>query len=227
VTEAPHVYSLGAAPTPEWIVGSSPALTRRGERTRQKIVAAARSLAEAQPYDSVAVSDIARLSGTSVGSFYRYFTNKESLLVSLLSEAFWEMYSATRGSWDTDLPYLENLIATTRSYLLAYRRNGRLLKSAMKAAETSDDVRNMWWSMRRDLYSHMAGRLQEAQAQSPLPALDRRITIRALGGMIESYARRTFADEEFGPTTEADVISAAEVLARLWCRTVFGDDNGK
>lgn len=226
MTEAPHARSLGIVPSPEWIVGSSPALTSRGERTRQKIVAAARSLVEEQPYDSVAVSDIARRSGTSVGSFYRYFTNKESLLVSLLSDAFWDMYSATRGSWDTKLPFLENLIATTRSYLQAYRRNGRLLKSAAKAAETSDEVRRMWWSMRRDLYTHMAGRLQQDQAMSPLPALDPTITIRALGGMIESYARRTFADEEFGPVTDADVIRASEVLARLWCRTVFGNDVG-
>lgn len=211
---------------PEWIVGSAPALTSRGERTRQKIVAATRSLVEEQPYDSVAVSDIARRSNTSVGSFYRYFANKESLLVSLLSEAFWDMYSATRGSWDSRLPFLENLIATTHSYLQAYWRNRRLLKSAAKAAETSDEVRNMWWSMRRDLYAHMGSRLQQDQEMSPLPALDTTITIRALGGMIEIYARRTFADEEFGPVSEADISRAAEVLARLWCRTVFGNDAG-
>jgi AcrR family transcriptional regulator len=213
-----------ATATPSWVLPDVRASTMRGERTRQRIIKASRQLVEKKPYDKIAVSEIAARSRTSVGTFYRYFESKEALLLSLLSEAFWDMYRITRGMWDRNRPFLDNLVATTETYLGAYWDNRKLLKSASEAAEVSPDVRQLWASMRGDLYVLMASRLQEDQAASSLTPLDHLTTTRALTGMIDSYAHRAFSIGEFGEVTHDEIGDIAQVLARIWCRAIFGAD---
>lgn len=225
IVEEPSRGSFGSGITPPWVVWSPPALTGRGEKTRQKILTGARALIEQRPYERIAVSDITKRSRTSVGTFYRYFDSKESLLISLLSACLWDMYQAARGSWDVEAAFLDNLLNTTRTYLFAYSKNRLLLKSGSEAADASPQVRQLWTEMRQDLYSHMAERLQQDQTASPLEALDPQIMMRALGAMVDGYAHRAFAELEFGEVNEDDVERAAQVLARLWCRSVFGADH--
>jgi len=219
-----HAEDVLLTGAPSWMVRSTPALTARGERTRQKILTSARVLIEQRSYERIAVSDIAKRSRTSVGTFYRYFDSKESLLTSLLSACLWDMYQASRGSWDSAAPFLENVVGTTRAYLTAYYKNRLLMRSSAEAAQSSPQVRQLLTEMRRDLYGLMAARLQQDQALSPLEQLDPDLMMRALGAMVDGYAHRTFADEEFGKPDESAIGPAAEVLARVWSRAIFGAD---
>jgi AcrR family transcriptional regulator len=204
-----------------WIVPDERPVTLKGQRTRERLVQAADKLFRDRGYKEVSVPAIAQAAGVSIGTFYRYFENKEELFTLLLSRVFWSMYQATRGMWDRSASLQSNFERVTHSYLLAYWKNRKLLHSAFELVALSESVRKMWWSMRRDLYGRMLERLQEDQTISDLPALDPLISIRALGGMVDEYARRAFADEEWGPMTLKHIDAASEVLGAIWFRALF------
>jgi TetR/AcrR family transcriptional repressor of uid operon len=210
---------------PSWVVSSRPAPSVRGERTRQRILSSTRTLIKERPYGGISIADIASHSKTSVGTVYRYFENKDSLLIGLLSESLWEMYELSRRSWRADASFLDNTRSTTLAYLRAYRDNGALLKSGSEAALESPQIRALWRDMHNDLHTHMARRLVQNQGASQLKQLDPVITMRALASMVDGYAHRAFAEGEFGPISDDDLEAAADVLSRIWSRTVFGSDN--
>ncbi|MQA81648.1 MAG: TetR family transcriptional regulator [Streptosporangiales bacterium] len=211
-----------AIKAPEWMVSNVAPSTPRGKRTKERLMQAAEELFRTRHYKDIAVTDIAAAGKISIGSFYRYFDNKEELFVVLLSQVFWRLYHATRGTWRSGDPFSVNLLRTTTTYLTAYYENRHFLRSALETTAESNRVREMWWAVRRDLYTHMVAKLRDDQAASSLPPLDPEITIRALSGMVEEYAFRTFSDEEFGPVSDADIEPAARVLAEIWFRTLFG-----
>lgn len=214
---------MKAESTADWIVPDDPPPTAKGQRRRGDIIRAAEELFAECRYQDVTVNDITTRADVSVGSYYRYFENKEDLFVLLLGRIFWRMYNVTRGSWDTEVSYLGNLETVTSRYLHEYWNQRLLLRSAHQLAALSESVRAMWHSMRRDLYAHMLVRLQQDQAASQLPPLDPATTMRALGGMVDEYAHRAFVDEEYGPMSATDVDAASKVLASIWFRALFGD----
>lgn len=209
---------------PGWLVTAEPPPTPRGRRARDLLVTTATRLFQERGYGAVSAADIAEASGLSVGSFYRYFPNKEELLISLLSQVFWNMFNSTRGAWNPEHPPLSNLQRTTQRYLTSYWEHRGLLRCALQVVAASARVREMWWAMRRDLYDHMLVRLRHDQADAAIAPLDPVITMRALGGMVEEYARRVFVDEEFGPASKEQVASSSVVLSRIWYRAVFGEE---
>jgi AcrR family transcriptional regulator len=194
----------------------------RGERTRRRIVEAAEELFRDSVYDNIAVSDIARASSTSVGTIYRYFDSKEDLLHLVLSNAFWRMYQASRGTWRRSDPPEVNLRRTTQAYLTAYRKERAFIGLALRLIPTSDTVRDLWWLMRHELRQRMQSRLEQDQAVADVLPLDPELMIRMLMGMVDDYAARTFIDGEYGPPAEQDVAAASAVLAEIWYRAVFG-----
>lgn len=206
-----------------WIVPDERPVTLKGQRTRERVVQAADKLFREHGYKEVSVPAIAQAAGVSIGTFYRYFENKEELFTLLLSRVFWSMYQATRGMWDRSASLQSNFERVTQSYLLAYWKNRKLLRSGFELVALSESVRKMWWSMRRDLYGHMLERLKEDQRISDLPVLDPLITIRALGGMVDEYARRALAEEEWGPMTLKHIDAASKVLGAIWFRALFSD----
>lgn len=215
----------GASETPTWVHSTSLAPTARGERTRQRIVEAAERLFRtASSYDNISVADIARASGTSVGTIYRYFESKEDLLHLLLSDAFWRMYKASRGIWRGSDGAEANIERTTRAYLEAFFDERAFLRLALRLASTSDSVRDTWWSMRKELRERMRARLQQDLTLGTAQPLDPEIAIRALLGMVNGYAAQSFIDEEYGPARRADIPTVAAVLSQIWYRAVIGVD---
>lgn len=199
--------------------------TARGERTRQRIIEAAENLFRvASNYENIGVADIARASDTSVGTIYRYFDSKEDLLHLVLSNAFWRMYTASRGIWRTEDSAEVNLERTTRAYLEAYWEERSFLRLALRLVSTSDTVRETWFSMNAELRQRMQARLEQDQAVAGMLPLDPEIMIRALLGMVDDYAASAFIDEEYGPASRQDIPRVAAVLAQIWFRALFGTE---
>ncbi len=207
---------------PAWMHAPALAPTARGEQTRQRVVQAAEDLFRNAPsYENIGVADIARASKTSVGTIYRYFSSKEDLLHLVLSNAFWRMYSASRGTWVPEDSAAENLRRTTRAYLDAYWAERSFLRLARRLAATSESVRATWWSMNRELRERMRLRLVQDQVAAGVPTLDSELMIRCLLGMVDDYAARAFIDEEYGPASREDIPRVAAVLAEVWFRAVW------
>ncbi len=85
-------------------------MTKRNARnTRSKIISAAWELFYENGYDNTTVDDIVERSGTSKGSFYHYFTGKDSLLSSL-STLFDEKYQSLMEEMPSELNSFEKLL---------------------------------------------------------------------------------------------------------------------
>ena len=68
------------------------ALGEQGERTRAKLMDAARIAFRERGYTGVRVDDITQKAGTSHGAFYLYFSNKAEILEALAGQTAEEMY---------------------------------------------------------------------------------------------------------------------------------------
>ena len=58
-------------------------MQERSRRTLEKLLDAAEALLEKQPFEAIAVGDLVRKAGSSIGSFYARFPSKEALLERL------------------------------------------------------------------------------------------------------------------------------------------------
>lgn len=82
---------------------------KRGKNTKKKIVAAAWKLFYEQGYENTTIEEIIEESGTSRGSFYHYFTGKDSLLGSL-SFMFDEKYEELIPELAPDMNAFDKLL---------------------------------------------------------------------------------------------------------------------
>lgn len=88
-------------------------MAKKNNNTKGKIITAAWKLFYEQGYDDTTVEEIIAESKTSKGSFYHYFTGKDSLLSSL-SYLFDEKYEELRGSLDDFENSFDKLIYLNR-----------------------------------------------------------------------------------------------------------------
>jgi AcrR family transcriptional regulator len=88
---APNGTRGPAQPLPDLDPGGSPASRRvlrsQGRRTMRKLLDAAMVAFDRRGYHATRVNDIVDIAKTSHGTFYLYFSNKEDLLRSLVTEA--------------------------------------------------------------------------------------------------------------------------------------------
>lgn len=226
-TSDPARAKPGRSKLPDLFRVPTLAPTVRGERTRRRIVSAAEELfRSASSYEHIGVADIAQASNSSVGSIYRYFESKEDLLHLILSNAFWRMYSASRGTWNPEDSALVNIERATRAYLEAFWEERALLRLARGLIGTSDTVRDLWWSINQDLRERMRSRLEQDQAAAGAPALDSELMIRCLINMVDGYATRAFIDGEYGRVSKKDIPQIASVVAHVWFRAVWASAAG-
>src|ERR1700741_1084014 len=65
--------------------GVLPVKQRRGERTRDSLLAAGQRLIPMRDFDPVSVADIAGAAGCSVGAFYQRFRGKDAFFGALVA----------------------------------------------------------------------------------------------------------------------------------------------
>ena len=79
-------------------------MTRRTERTRERIVSAALALFDQRGFDDVTVNEIAAAAGVSHMTVFRHFPTKEDIVVS---DPFDPLIAAAVAAQPADLPPLE------------------------------------------------------------------------------------------------------------------------
>ena len=72
---------------------------RRSEETLKKILKALRDLIEDQYFEHITIQDIASSAGVSVGTFYRRFPNKESILPLLYEHQTSSPIDTSEDKW--------------------------------------------------------------------------------------------------------------------------------
>src|SRR5262245_37770114 len=104
--------------------------SRKGARTRARLLAAAKEIFEESGFLDARISDIAERAGLSHGSFYHYFESKEEIFREV-AEAVEEQLSAPMGSVildpASDAPPRERIREGIRLHLESYRRHARIM----------------------------------------------------------------------------------------------------
>jgi AcrR family transcriptional regulator len=167
--------------------------SRRGERTRATLVAAARTVFERDGFLDARIVDITEEAGVAAGTFYTYFDGKEEIFRALVEAVQEDMLHPRLRERLGDEDPLALIDAANREYLLAYKRNARLMALFEQVAQIDDDFRELRRRrgaafVRRN--AKMIRRLQESGRADP--ELDPLIAAQALSGMVGRIAYSVF-----------------------------------
>jgi AcrR family transcriptional regulator len=195
------------------------ALTPRGKRTRARLVQAARELLEDVGYPAATVTEVTRRSGVSLGTFYRYFDNKEELFLLLLRSLVETLYDSVGGVWRDD-DVQGSLKDTTKRYLTAYCDNGRLIAALRDMASSVPEAAQLWWELRMHTYRRMVVHLTEVAEKR---GLQPDLAVAALGGMVEQFAYFWYVEGERYGRQQPSLDDAAFNLSQLWYRSIYLD----
>lgn len=189
-----------------------PPRTARGERTRAKLIAAARTVFERDGYLDARLADITTEAGTAAGSFYTYFSNKEEIFAAVLAEVQEEMlHPHVREMTDRDSP-VTVIEAANRAYLVAYERNAKLMRLLEQVATIDDDVREFRRRRGAAFAERNARGIRDLQARGLAdPELDPLLAANALSAMVSRMAYGTYV---LGDGWKLEELVAA--LTRLW-----------
>jgi AcrR family transcriptional regulator len=192
--------------------GREPPRTARGERTRARLVAAARTVFERDGYLDARLIDITTEAQTAAGSFYTYFTNKEEIFAAVLEEVQQEMlHPHVREMTQSDDP-VAVIEASNRAYFIAYKRNAKLMRLLEQVATIDDDVRDLRRRRGKAFAERTARSIRDLQARGLAdPDVDPFMAATALGSMVGRMAYGTYV---LGDNFKLDDLVAT--VTRLW-----------
>jgi AcrR family transcriptional regulator len=192
--------------------------TRKGRASRTALLTAARAVFRSDGFANARVSDIASLAGMSNGGFYRYFTDKLDVLVSLLRDLSEEMFLLSRSPWVPEDP-TASVYETTYLYLKLYRDNADLFRAEIEAAQTQGNVEELWYRARKAFFDRITRALRRGQETSVVRReLDPELAAALLGGMTEHYAYLRFVLQR---APEMDIGEVSRQIAQIWAYGAF------
>jgi AcrR family transcriptional regulator len=201
--------------------GLSPvARTPKGERTRARLLSAAKYVFERQGFLGARVSDIADRARISHGAFYHYFNSKEEIFRELAHGQEARLTAAADFD-DSDL----GLVASprvqvregVRRYLAQYRKQARIMGVIEQVSRYDAEVN----AARVASQKHFAKRAEEAcrlqqRTRMADPMLDPVIAADALGAMVSRFAElwlvQGYRDYDFDEAVEQLSVICANAL---------------
>jgi len=188
----------------------------RGERTRARLVAAARIVFEKDGFAPARIVDIAKKARIAIGSFYTYFQTKEEILRAVVDLVDAELSAPLPADVGTD--QLARIEAGTRAYVQRFKQNARIL--AVLQHRTVEDP-ELYTIRRRSLDRWIARAersIRRLQAEGHVPkALSPRFAATVVTGMVHSFCYETYA---FGTTSDLDDDQVSKGLAEMWARAI-------
>lgn len=198
-------------------------VTRKGKKTRAKILVSARKVIARHGFVAMRVGDVAAEAGLSLGAFYRYFENKDDLFSYLIADIHEELFLASRA--------VEHNLATAPfaalreanyGYLKHYYENRDMMRALFEAVTVDKRYRQIWWRMRERHVARFVHALESTQGLARVDGDDTRVLAEAMASMTEQSAYCWYAQEELNSSTLA-LETAADAVATIWHRTFFID----
>jgi AcrR family transcriptional regulator len=188
-------------------------VSARGTRTRAALIEAAREVFERDGFPDARITDITARAGVAAGSFYTYFTGKEEILEAVLADVEEEMlHPRLRVLADGENP-VAVIEAANRAYLIAYRRNARLMALLEQVSLVDERFRRLRLARARAFSDRNARALVALQRQGVAdPRLDPRLAARALSAMVSRIAYLRYV-QGFGQESLEALVAT---LTQLW-----------
>ena len=194
--------------------GEEKPLGPRGERTRDRILAAAAAVLAEQGYAATTMADVAARAGVAIGSVYQYFRDRSDLVVALVRRGVRDLRATADVSWrlDEGLPGIERVIA---NYLRSYARWPGMARVWEEVTFLEGELLELRRELGRAFTAPVERELRRALAAGELdPVIDPAIAAVALSGMVDRWCFVTYVLDPPSPLPDPD--RAAAVLARLW-----------
>ncbi|WP_370287821.1 TetR/AcrR family transcriptional regulator [Nocardioides sp.] len=189
---------------------------RRGEQTRQRLVAAATECFAEYGYSRTRVSDIVSRAGTAQGNFYRHFSSLDHLFLEVIRPGLEDLVAAStkRAGQDADLASLvDSNIACLRAY--ARRRHAvRLLREAATAS-ANDGFERLWTRMRDDFVSRIHHWLDDLARGGAIVEGDHTLLAEMLVCLTEQFAYVHIALPSSTPRPER-LVELGTALGQAW-----------
>jgi AcrR family transcriptional regulator len=185
----------------------------RGARTRHVLVQAARRVFERDGFLDARITDITAEAGVAAGTFYTYFTSKDDAFAAVMEEVNEEMlHPRLREFADRDDP-VAVIDAANRAYIVAYRRNARLMALMEQVAQIDPDFRQLRLQRARAFVTRNAQAISKLQQRGRAdPELDPQLAADALSVMVSRMAYLHYV-LGFGTASPETLV---RTLTRLW-----------
>jgi AcrR family transcriptional regulator len=192
--------------------------TKRGSRSRDAIRVAARRAFRDVGYAGARVSDIAEDAGLSNGAFYRYFADKEAVMLSLVEELLENAIEFAHAPWEEDKP-AESIYLTTERYLNFYSHNADLFRVLVEASQVNPAVEEIWAKARNQVIARVARMLAKAKAVGVArDDVDTQMAAILLVSMTDHYAYLRFI---LGRVPARSISRASREISTLWANGAF------
>jgi len=187
-------------------------LSARGERTRNALITAARSVFEQRGFDGTRMGDIAEAAGVSHGTVYTWFATKEELLHAVVDSIAGALYASLSVPEATSP--VERVSIANERYLSAYRQTARLLEVVEQAAVSDASFRAVLTNLRTTHVQRVAKTIRRWQREGAADAsIDPQVGAAALCAMVEGFARHWLGRGE-----QHDEQLAMRTLTELWAQ---------
>jgi AcrR family transcriptional regulator len=197
--------------------------SRKGVRTRARLLEAAKEIFEEQGFLEARITDIAERAGLSHGAFYHYFDSKEQIFREIaemlddqLSEPMESVVFATSSAGPRD-----RLYTAIHRHLERYGEEARIMGEIEQVARYDEHVGSVRSTRARIHRSEIEASIERLQRRGLADRrLDAAIAAAALGSMVERFAEMWLAQNEL----DCDLDDAAETLAALFVNALQLED---
>lgn len=193
---------------------------KRGQETREKLIAAAAACFGDYGYTRTRISDIAGRAGTAQGNFYRHFSSLDEIFLAALQPALEELASASAPP-DPSGDELRNLINQNITYLQTYSRHRHLLRVMREAAAASENegFASLWLQLRAGFVKRTQRWLERLHEQGKIGSANFELLAEALDSLTEQMAYVHVGLLPVAPRPER-IRELATVIGEVWYRAL-------
>jgi AcrR family transcriptional regulator len=197
------------------------ATRRRRNQAKQQILDAARAELQTKPFRDLTMDDLMKPTGFGRTAFYRYFPDREAVLIELLQELSDELVEARDeagfGARATGLGTMDDKALLRLSDLVAGNR--ALLKAISDAAGGDDDLEAAYRGLMHDYWIRdLLALVGDAQSHGFATDLDPETTAEALGWMVERFVTQS---------VDRDPRLVIDTIATIIGRCIFGSSSAR
>jgi AcrR family transcriptional regulator len=189
-----------------------PPPTPKGQRRRESLLAAGRTVFERKGYFDTRVADIVSAAHVSHGTFYMYFQSKDDILRTLIDELVENLYASSRALVTPGLGPQEYLEERIRQFLAAYKKNAKMMRILEQVVTFDEEFRAIRLGIITRFVDGITAAIEHMQQRGLSdPDLSPRYAAHALGGMVGDFAFAMYVLRQ-----DLDEDTAIATMTKLW-----------
>ncbi len=198
--------------------------SRKGLRTRARLVEAAKRVFERDGFLDARIVDIAKTARVAIGTFYHYFDSKEEIFREVAEAQERRLTAPPEDGQDTTSPGAspaERIRRANRRYLERYRDEAALMGVIEQVSRYDDDVNAARMATMKHFVERAERAIRQLQHEGLVdPRIKPSMAADALGAMVGRFAELWLVQGY----REYDFDEAVEQLSLLWAKALGLED---